>query len=383
MTRLALFATHPIQYHAPWFRALSDRPEIDLTVYYDRVPEPEEQGEGFETAFEWDTPILEGYKWRVQSEDIPRKKQFGSVRSVVRSVSSGVVLVTGWNDPYLHKATIAAFWYRKPLLVRGESSGMKPRPWWVRVLHRIYLSLFDRFLVIGAANRAFYQQYGVSEARLYSCPYFVDNERFDQQYEELRPQRRKIRRAFGVPTDATCVLFAGKFVEKKHPGDILKAIGRMPRDAGIHGLMVGSGSREDELRSFAQRHDLPVTFTGFLNQTEIAKAYTAADVLVLPSDYDETWGLVVNEAMIFECPAIVSNRVGCGPNLVDDGETGYTFPFGNVEALADRVQKMAEHPDRHRKMGRRARERVLSNYTVGRSVEGTIKAARSIARQFK
>lgn len=170
-------------------------------------------------------------------------------------------------------------------------------------------------------------------------------------------------------------------MEKKHPEDILKALRRVPDDANVHALMVGSGPQKDKLQGLVRRHDLPVIFTGFLNQTEIAEAYAAADVLVLLSDYGETWGLVVNEAMIFECPAIVSDRVGCGPDLIEDGETGYTFPFGNVEALADRIQEMVEHPEHRHEMGHQARERVLSEYTVEKGVEGTVKAVRSVTKR--
>ena len=383
MSRLALFATHPIQYHVPWFRVLAEGKEIDLTVYYDHIPSEEDQGEGFGNAFKWDIPLLKGYDWKVWEADsgIPHQRLFKSISAATHPQATDVVLVTGWQDTFLRYATLLAAAYRQPLLCRGESSGIKPRPWWVRMLHRTYLSLFDRFLVIGAANRAFYQQYGVPEARLQSCPYFIDNNRFDQQYQELCSRRRVLRQAFGIPSDAMCLLFAGKFVEKKHPEDILKALRRVPDDANVHALMVGSGPQQDKLQGLVRRHDLPVIFTGFLNQTEIAEAYAAADVLVLPSDYGETWGLVVNEAMIFECPAIVSDRVGCGPDLIEDGETGYTFPFGNVEALADRIQEMVEHPEHRHEMGHRARERVLSEYTVEKGVEGTVKAVRSVTKR--
>ena len=379
MIRLALFATHPIQYHIPWFQALDDRPEIDLTVYYDRIPDEKEQGAGFGEAFEWDVPLLEGYQWKVRRSPVgtARQRQFERVRSAVHPSNTDVVLATGWYDDFLRRAAIAAAAYRQPLLVRGESSAMKSRPLWVRIVHWSYLSLFDRFLVIGTANWKFYQQYGISPRRMFSCPYFVHNTRFDRQYQELSPRRRKLREAFDIPLNAECMLFAGKFVEKKRPLDVLKALKNAQDNHPVYGLMVGSGPLENQLRNYARRNDVPVTFTGFLNQTEIAKAYTAADTLVLPSNYDETWGLVVNEAMMFECPAIVSDRVGCGPDLVDDGATGYTFPFGDVDALADQMQKVAARTQLRQEMGRQARNRVLDKHTVENTVEGTISAMHS------
>ena len=75
------------------------------------------------------------------------------------------------------------------------------------------------------------------------------------------------------------------------------------------------------------------TFAGFLNQTEISKAYVAADVMVLPSDYGETWGLVVNEATTIGLPCIVSDRCGCAEDL-GRISPNTIFPCGNLEVLA-------------------------------------------------
>jgi glycosyltransferase involved in cell wall biosynthesis len=121
-----------------------------------------------------------------------------------------------------------------------------------------------------------------------------------------------------------------------------------------------------------------VTFAGFVNQTEIVRAYVAADCLVLPSDTGETWGLVVNEAMASGLPAIVSDEVGCGPDLVTEDVTGSIFPMGDVDALADRLTRFAGDPAGLRGMGARARERVSSQYSVERAVAGTLAAIDAI-----
>ena len=74
-----------------------------------------------------------------------------------------------------------------------------------------------------------------------------------------------------------------------------------------------------DLRPLTSDTKPAASFTGFLNQTEISRAYVAADCLVLPSDYDETWGLVVNEAMASGLPCIISDRCGCAPDLGNAG----------------------------------------------------------------
>ena len=61
--RLTAVLTHPIQYYAPWFRHIQQHaPEIALTVVYATQPTPEQQGVGFDRAFEWDVPLTDGYR---------------------------------------------------------------------------------------------------------------------------------------------------------------------------------------------------------------------------------------------------------------------------------------------------------------------------------
>jgi glycosyltransferase involved in cell wall biosynthesis len=237
---------------------------------------------------------------------------------------------------------------------------------------------FTRFLAIGRANRRFYQRAGVAADRIFDTPYAVDNARFVAAAEQLRPQRNELRRSWSVPGDGFCLLFAGKFQVKKRPFDLLEALERARKSrADLRLLMVGAGELEGALRERARERRLPVTFTGFLNQTEIPRAYAAADALVLPSDAGETWGLVVNEAMASSLPAIVSDRVGCREDLIEDGVTGFSFPLGDARALAACLTTVAEDPIRAASMGEAAKARVLARYSIERAVEGTVAALRS------
>ena len=144
-------------------------------------------------------------------------------------------------------------------------------------------------------------------------------------------------------------------------------------------LMVGDGELRADCEAFAREHCLPVTFAGFLNQCEMPGAYAAADCLVLPSDHGETWGLVVNEAMACGLPAIVSDRVGCHPDLVIEGQTGHVFPCGDAAALAQVMRQSAADPERLATMGRSAQEHV-QRYSISGLVGGTLAALRLVSR---
>ena len=77
---------------------------------------------------------------------------------------------------------------------------------------------------------------------------------------------------------------------------------------------------------------------GFINQAEMPCWYGCGDILALPSDL-EHWGLVVNEGMACGLIPVVSDAVGCGPDLV--AGIGEVFPAGDVDALADALGRVA------------------------------------------
>ena len=379
--KLAIVATHPIQYYTPWFQRLAARKDVELKVYYALLPDAQQQGVGFGEAFAWDIPLMEGYDWEL----IPNKRKSASLRGFFRSSTPAihrllaesrpdVVIITGWQSLPLLQALWAAIRLGIPRIVRGESNGLRSRPLLVRGLHRLLLSKFDAFLTIGKLNREFYSNYGITAERLFSCPYFVDNERFREQSSADSQDRDSLRDGWNIPDGHTCFLFAGKLEQKKRILDLLHALEIARRTcASIHVLVAGTGELMEEARLFAETRALPVTFAGFLNQSQITRAYAAADCLVLPSDAGETWGLVVNEAMACGLPAVVSDQVGCAPDLVDEGVTGGVYRCGDIGGLASKLNEFSADPATLVRMGEQARLSI-QGYSVDQSVAGTVRA---------
>jgi glycosyltransferase involved in cell wall biosynthesis len=385
--RVLIVASHPIQYQAPWFRALAREPSIDLSVLFVQRPDAQQQGHGFGVAFQWDIPVLEGYRWE-QAGDLRGKgglHGFFAARiahplRLLRELRPQLLLLTGWQVWPLVQMLIAARWAGIPVIMRGESNALRKRPWITRLLHRALLLRCAAFLPIGRASRDFYRGYGIDARKLFNTPYFVDNARFARSATDAAPQRDALRARWAIPPDAVCYLYAGKLEPKKRILDLLDALRVAARTQGahVHLLVVGAGELMAQARAAVAEHGLPVTFAGFLNQSEIPAAYVASDCLVLPSDYGETWGLVVNEAMACGRPAIVSDRVGCAADLVTPGVTGEIFPFGDKKALARKLLQLAANPRALRDMGERARERVTQHYGVQQSVDSTLAAVRYV-----
>jgi glycosyltransferase involved in cell wall biosynthesis len=385
--RLFAVETHPIQYKAPLFRRLAEHPDLDVTVFYATLPDARQQGAGFGVSFAWDVPLLEGYRHEVLDNRArhPSVTTFSGcdtpgIYARLRRERPDAVLVNGWGS----KTCVQALWACRrlgiPCLVRGEANHLRPRAAWKHLLHRMLLRQYSGYLAIGTASRDFYRAHGCPEDRLFMAPYAVDNGHFAAQ-AKLRAERRPaLRESFGVPPSAMVFLFAGKLEDKKHPADLLEAVARLPADLRprAHVLVAGDGPLRTECEKLAREKRLSVSFTGFLNQSRLPDAYAAADVLVLPSDAGETWGLVVNEAMASGRPAVVSRAAGCCADLVVEGETGHSFACRDVLALSRILATYLADPGLAARQGLAA-SRHIQAVGIDAAVAGIVSAVRACA----
>lgn len=380
--KLAIMTTHPIQYQVPWFRLLAAEPNVDLTVFFGMLPDATQQGDGFGVAFEWDVPLLAGFRYQVLDNvaATPSVTQFKgcdtpSVKQIIREGDWDAVIVNGWVSKMCLQALWACRRYGVPCLTRGTSNALKPRAWWQRLAHRVLLSQFAGFLVLGETNRRFLQQSGVPARKLFWAPHAVNNDYFLAQAAHWQPQRDALRQKFGIPDNAVSFVFSGKLEAKKRPLDVLHALKialTHVRAETIHLLLVGDGALRAACEQLIATHQLPVTMTGFLNQGEITQAYVAADCLVLPSDYGETWGLVVNEAMLCGRTAIGSDHIGCHEDLLAK-DTGLVFPFGDQNALADCFVTLVNDRAKLAAMSARA-QALIADYSPEKVKTGCMRA---------
>jgi glycosyltransferase involved in cell wall biosynthesis len=374
---LAILSTHPIQYQVPLWQALAKTGSVPFEVWYLTAhgTEPSYDRQ-FDKSFAWDLDVLSGYPHRfLKVNSDSDVSSFSKLRIVehlaplLREKEVSALWVQGWNVLAYWQAVRQAHAAGVPVWLRGESNDLAITPAWKKPLKQVLLRQFfrrvEKFLYIGEANRRFYANYGVRPEQLSPAPYCVDNERFALQADSLRPGRQDIRRAWGIADDAFCVLFAGKFIDKKRPFDLVNALkdARFAQQGRLlHLLFVGSGDLGQPLRRACQvvfdaetenkissgvidDVTLPrATFAGFLNQKDISKAYVAADCLVLPSDARETWGLVINEAMASGLPCLVSDACGCAEDLVAPVNSQLVYPLGDGSALAGALLELMERP---------------------------------------
>jgi len=389
MKKLAVIASHTIQYQTPLFKKLAVSGDVELKVYlcWD-FGMKESYDSQFRQKISWDIPLLDGFDWELLKNISPRPSSsywWGEINpGIIGALKKGHydgLLVYGWNFATSWFAFITAIIYGIPLFIHGENplhQELAKSPVKIFLKKKILGWLFYRasgVFYIGEENKKFYRFYGVPEEKLFFAPYSVDNERLMKEAKRLRFKREEFKAGLGIPLENVAVLFVGKLMAKKNPMDLLKAYENLNKKYKIQNIsliFVGDGELRKELEFYVRQNNIPqVHFAGFKNQTELPKYYSLADIFVLPSGAGETWGLVVNEAMCFNLPIIVSDVVGCGSDLVKQEKNGYVFPLGDIEKLAQYLKDLIKDGKKRNSFGKKSFE-IIQGYSHEKDIRGIL-----------
>jgi len=367
--RVGIVDTHPIQYHTPWYRALAARSDLEVEILYCHQASSRDQAEaGFGVEFDWDISLLDGYPseflpnvasrpgltfWGLDTPELAKR---------ILNRQYDAIVLSGWHYKSAWQAIRACRKTGTPVLVRSDSHLNTPRnPLKAKMkwpFYRMFIPRLDVCLPVGTWSRDYFLHYGARPERVFQLPHIVDSDRIASEAAGWTEKRSELRRKWNLAEDEVVYVFAGKFIEKKRPLDFVRAIAQARRmGARVSGLIVGDGFLRPVCEAAAKESNAPVRFAGFLNQREIIQAYVAADAMVLPSDGRETWGLVVNEAMVCGKPCFLTDQVGCGPDLIDEGRTGAIYPCGDVDKLGGLLVQYADAQTLNA-MGERSRRKI-------------------------
>jgi glycosyltransferase involved in cell wall biosynthesis len=376
--RLAYLVSHPIQYQAPLLRRIAQEPDIELTVFFGSdFSLRSYQDEGFGVEVKWDVPLLDGYRHKF----LPVIRDDGT-QTVTTPLNYGIfsALRGGGSEPgfdllWVHGYAMvnalhgmaAAKALGIPVLLRGDM--------WLRdrqrgglklLLKKLFFyglkNMVDGILPVGTLNAEYWQHYLGDEVPLFLMPYAVDNRYFQQRSLEAKATRDDLRKELGLDAGRPVILFSSKLQRRKHCSDLLNAY-RILIDDHASGplpylVIVGDGEERVALERQAKESGLAdVRFCGFRNQSELPRFFDLCSVFVLPARH-EPWGLIVNEVMNAGRAVIISDDIGCQPDLVTDGVEGFVFPVGDVNALVEALRRVLSTPETAQEMGRRALNRI-------------------------
>lgn len=171
--------------------------------------------------------------------------------------------------------------------------------------------------------------------------------------EELLGKKRMRRKAEGKIS----LLWAGRFIDWKHPEHAIEAAARLKQEGYDFSLtMVGGGELAEKLKTMAKEKDVEkeVTFAGFKKPEEVRRYMERADIFLFTSDYREGWGAVLNEAMNSGCAVVANCAIGAVPFLLKPDKNGLIYSNKRTDKFYDNIVRLLKQPKKMDELGREA-----------------------------
>lgn len=228
-------------------------------------------------------------------------------------------------------------------------------------LARPLLARTDLLVYVCQAQAAYWHRAGLRARREEVIHNGIDTAHFTDTW--TLPQKAALRQRHGIgASDYVLGLCAVMRPEKAH-GDLLTALAQLAAGGlRVHALLIGDGPERPRIEAQVDALGLraQVHITGTL--ADVRPAIAACDAMVIPSRAVETFSIAALEAMALGKPMLMSD-IGGAREQVEPGDHGLLHAPGDVEALSTHIRRLAD-PRLRRRMGERARERVVASFDV-------------------
>lgn len=287
-------------------------------------------------------------------------------------------LIMNYSDPACIVAALACRILRKPFyfFCPNTRNDFRRTNIFLESIKKNLIALATGVLATGPDQIEYVKQYVGSKTPVWD----IGNPVKPFGSERYLARRVELRREMGFKPEEPVILFVGRLSPEKGLNTLIDAASICKRrDVVAKLVFVGSGPDESRLRNLGRHAGVDLEFHGFLEGDSLAERYAAADIFVLPS-LSEPWGLVVNEAMEFGLPLLLSDRVGCRRVLLQEGTNGFTFAAGDANALADTMELLLTQPEVRDEMGRSSRQ-IIKTCTINSWADAVVRAVS--ARRFE
>jgi glycosyltransferase involved in cell wall biosynthesis len=234
------------------------------------------------------------------------------------------------------KDTITLFWNESNLAYMEQRS----RP--IDMLRRRTLDYYDGFVVPGAWARDYVHQFAPSSLNkpFLKLPNIVNESLFRDQVASLRQQRTNLRRKWGCDSPGKTVLLTIARIEPiKGVRELVESLLNFKDIQNLILLIAGTGALQNELEARIRAAGLEehIRFVGYQSEENILELLALSDAFVLPS-LGDPYPLVVIEAEFAGLPVLLSDRVGCHPEALVEGENGLLFDPYNPASITQALQ---------------------------------------------
>lgn len=242
-------------------------------------------------------------------QDRDLKDNISKVKTILKTCEYKKIIVSGWD--------LKEFWYliftnsKAKNCLALESTINESRVDGVRgVIKKIFLSRISTVFASGNLHRE------LLEALIYTNKIKITKGVGIINKPNFIPIKREYKKRF---------LFIGRLSSEKNIKQLIKIFNTLP-DFTLS--IIGTGPQEKELKAIAQEN---TQFLGQIENSKLEDYFVSNDIFILPS-MSEPWGLVVEEALYFGMPVIVSRNCGAS-ELIDNSKNGYILNVEDVKSI--------------------------------------------------
>lgn len=273
-----------------------------------------------------------------------------------------LIYLNGYYDSAYWAVIVYAKLKNIKIIIDSESTEMsRERVWWKEKLKKIIIPRLDGYLCLGKKATEYIIKLGVKKEKILSTRNIgIANDKVAQLHQNAFLIKDSIKKKLNL--SPYNFIYAGRFSPIKNLLMLVEAFAQATEKYDNYlkwGLILsGDGSEKEALKSLvASKNIQRVTFLPACEWHEVPARYALADVAILPSLF-EPFGFLVNEALVYGMPIIVSNYCGSAYDLVQEGENGYTFNPNNKEELVEKMGKMMNNVSEHKMMGEKGKKLV-------------------------
>lgn len=319
----------------------------------------------------FDYEILEGGVFETSNN---KEKTYFGYKGLLKLVNKEKpfrCIITGFS-PGTMQLFMRSFITPTPFIIWSGSIKKKGRndSWWRILQRKIIVKRAKAFIAYGLkAKNYFIEELNVNPKKVAVGINTVDTNFFSSQTEIFRSKNSQ-------KSDIKRFLYVGYLVPRKNVKRILEAANELlnkRKDFVID--IVGDGENKSELEAYSSEHNLCnfVKFHGFKQKEELPSYFASSLAFLFQTDFD-IWGLTLNEAMAAGLPCISSVNAGASNDLIEEGITGWSVDYSNIETVVSKMNWLLDHPTEAALMGENAKRVIEEKASLKISAQGFLKA---------
>ena len=354
--KLAVVASHPIQYWASAYRRLEQLKGVELMVFYAAENGAREYFDcEFNQYVKWDVPLTEGYSYHfLRPGHIIDRFSFWSVDAPVikdrlEEFAPDYILVNGYGQLLSWRAMRFAKRAGARLIYISDSNFLQEQRGWKQTIKKYVLGYFfarvDFFLVTSPRNQQYLNFYGADSDKFLLAPLPTDIEWFAEQVLKVdEDDLDQLRHRHRIDKQQHVLLYVGKLISHKRPDDLVDALAQI-KTRNVVTIIVGNGPLLKGLRKKVMQMGLEskVRFTGFVNQSSLAKYFVLGDIFVFPSER-EPYGLIASEVLSAGLPIVAADNIGAVGAAIQPEVNALLYPSGDTNSLAGCIDQLLTNP---------------------------------------